>query len=73
MPVTYKSETLDCGFRADVVVDDKVILELKSVDKLNPIHDAQIITYLKLSGISTGLLLNFNQRVLKDGIRRFVI
>ena len=73
MPITYKSETLDCGFRADVIVDDKVLLELKSVEKLNPVHEAQIITYLKLSGIPTGLLLNFNQSVLKDGLRRFVL
>ncbi len=73
MPITYKSETLDCGYRADVVVGDKVLLELKSVDRLTPVHEAQIITYLKLSGIPTGLLLNFNQRVLKDGIKRFVV
>lgn len=73
MPITYKSETLDCGYRADVVVDDEVLLELKSVERLTPVHEAQIITYLKLSGISTGLLLNFNQRVLKDGISRFVV
>ena len=73
MPITYKSEKLDSGFRADVIVDDEVLLELKSVEKLMPIHDAQILTYLKLSGIPKGLLLNFNERVLKNGIKRFVV
>ena len=73
IPVEYKSEKLESGFRADVIVDEQVLLELKSVEKLAPIHEAQILTYLKLSGIRTGLLLNFNERVLKDGIKRFVL
>ena len=73
IPVEYKSEKLESGFRADLIVDEQVLLELKSVEKLAPIHEAQILTYLKLSGIRTGLLLNFNERVLKDGIKRFVL
>jgi GxxExxY protein len=73
LAVTYKSVRLDCGYRLDVVVEDKVILELKTVERLMPIHDAQMLTYLKLSGIRTGLLLNFNTAVLKDGLRRLVL
>jgi GxxExxY protein len=61
---------LDCGYRMDVVVENQVILELKTVERLMPIYEAQMLTYLKLSGIRTGLLLNFNTAVLKDGIRR---
>src|SRR5690348_5008258 len=73
LPVTYKAVRLDCGYRLDVVVDETVILELKTVERLIPIHDAQMLTYLKLSGIRTGLLLNFNSPTLKDGLRRFVL
>jgi GxxExxY protein len=70
LPVVYKSVRLDCGYRLDVVVEKRVIVELKSVERLMPVHEAQVITYLKLSGIPTGLLLNFNTPVLRDGIRR---
>jgi len=70
LPVVYKSVRLDCGYRLDVVVENRVIVELKSVERLMPIHEAQVITYLKLSGIPIGLLLNFNTPVLRDGIRR---
>jgi GxxExxY protein len=73
LPVVYKSVRLDCGYRLDVVVQDQVILELKTVERLVPIHEAQMLTYMKLSGIRTGLLLNFNSAVLKDGIRRLVL
>jgi GxxExxY protein len=73
LAATYKSVRLDCGYRLDVVVEEKVILELKTVERLMPIHDAQMLTYLKLSGIRTGLLLNFNTAVLKDGLRRLVL
>ena len=73
VPISYKSIVLESGFRADVIVDDRVLLELKSVEKLTPIHSAQIITYLKLSGIKTGLLFNFNERVLRNGIKRLVV
>jgi GxxExxY protein len=70
LPVVYKGIRLDCGYRMDVVVENQVILELKTVERLMPIYEAQMLTYLKLSGIRTGLLLNFNTAVLKDGIRR---
>jgi GxxExxY protein len=70
LPVVYKSVHLDCGYRLDIVVENRVIIELKAVERLMPIHEAQLITYLKLSGIPTGLLLNFNTAVLREGIRR---
>ncbi len=73
LPVVYKSIKLDCGYRIDVVIDGRLVIELKTVDRLLPIHDAQMLTYLKLSGIRTGLLMNFNTPVLKDGIRRLVL
>ena len=72
LPVAYKSIRLDCGYRIDVVVEEQVILELKTVERLMPIHDAQLLTYMKLSGRPTGLLLNFHSAVLKDGIRRMM-
>lgn len=73
MPVVYKSIRLDCGYRIDVAVEEQVILELKTVERLMPIHEAQILTYLKRSGLRTGLLLNFNSAVLKDGVRRIML
>jgi GxxExxY protein len=72
LPVVYKGKTLECGYRLDVVVNNKVLLELKCVEKLLPIHEAQLLTYLKLSGLRTGLLINFNEVLLKDGIKRMV-
>ena len=72
-PIFCKDATLDCGFRMDLVVEDKLIIELKAVEKPVPIHEAQLLTYLRLSGMSKGLLLNFNTSVLRDGIRRFVM
>ena len=69
LPIVYKSVRLDCGYRMDIVVENRVIVELKTVERLLPIHEAQMLTYLKLSGIRIGLLLNFNTPVLKDGIR----
>lgn len=71
MPVSYKSVQLDCGYRIDLLVEDQLLIELKSVERLLPIHDAQLLTYLKLSRVRTGLLINFNERRLVDGIRRF--
>ena len=71
LPVEYKGVHLDCGYRIDVLVEDQLILELKSVKEIQGIHEAQLLTYLKLSGITTGLLINFNTKVLKDGIKRF--
>ena len=73
LPVVCKAIRLDCGYRIDVVVEEQVILELKTVERLMPIHEAQILTYLKLSGLHTGLLLNFNSAVLKDGMRRIML
>jgi GxxExxY protein len=73
LPVVYKSIRLDCGYRLDIIVQDKVILELKTVERLMPVHEAQMLTYMKLSGIHTGLLLNFSSAVLKDGIRRLIL
>ena len=73
IPLAYKGLNLDCGYRLDLVVYDKVIIELKSVEVIQPIHEAQLLTYLKLSGIKTGLLINFNSKLLKDGIKRMVL
>jgi len=73
LPIIYKSVRLDCGYRLDILVDEQVIIELKTVERLMPIHEAQMLTYLKLSSIRSGLLLNFNTAVLKDGIRRMML
>ncbi len=73
LPVIYKSIRLDCGYRIDIVIEDALVVELKTVEKLMPVHAAQLLTYLKLSGMRTGLLLNFNTPVLKDGIKRLVL
>jgi GxxExxY protein len=70
LPVEYKGVRLDCGYRLDVVVDKRLILELKACDSLLPIHEAQLLTYLKLAGIKVGLIINFNVAVLKEGIKR---
>jgi GxxExxY protein len=72
LPVVYDGVKSDLGYRIDLLVEDMVIVELKSVDAIAPVHQAQIISYLKLSGRSLGLLINFNVAHLKDGIRRFV-
>jgi GxxExxY protein len=73
LPVIYKSVKLDCGYRLDIVIESRLVLELKTVEKLLPVHEAQMLTYLKLSGIRVGLLLNFNTPVLKDGLRRMLL
>ena len=72
LPVVYDGVRLDLGYRIDLLVEDLVIVELKSVDAIAPVHQAQVISYLKLSGRSLGLLINFNVAHLKDGIKRFV-
>jgi len=72
LPVKYKEIRLDCGYRLDVVVEETVILELKSCEKIESIHKAQLLTYLKLSGLKLGLMINFNVPVLKSGIIRVV-
>ena len=70
IPVRYKNLTFDCSFRADLIVENKVLVELKSIDQLSPIHTSQVITYLKLTGLRTGLLINFNVQTLKTGLKR---
>ena len=72
LPVAFKGVKLDCGYRLDLLVESAVIVEIKSVDRLLPIHEAQLLSYLKLSGLNVGLLLNFNVTLLKHGIRRLV-
>jgi len=72
LPVVYDGIQIEVGYRIDLLVEDCVIIEVKSVDKLAPIHEAQLLTYLKLSGIQVGLLLNFNVVHMKDGIKRMV-
>ena len=73
LPVAYKGLKLDCGYRVDVVVEDSVVVELKSVEQVLPIHQAQLLTYLRLSGKRVGLLINFNVALLKNGIIRRVL
>jgi len=73
LPVEYKGVRLDCGYRLDFLVAGKVIVELKAVDELHPVHEAQLLTYLKLTGCRVGLLINFNVPVLKKGIKRMVL
>ena len=72
LPVTYKGIYLDCGYRLDILVEKLVIVELKTVEHIEPIHEAQLLTYLKLPDLWLGLLMNFNVPVLKEGIRRIV-
>jgi GxxExxY protein len=73
LPVTYQGVKMDAGLRPDMVVEESVIVEFKSVDTMHPIFDAQLITYLKLTGIRLGFLINFNVIHLKDGIKRIVV
>jgi GxxExxY protein len=70
LPVIYRGQQIECGYRIDLMVENAVIVELKSVEKLDRIHEAQLLSYLKLSGCPLGLLINFNVEVLKDGIKR---
>ena len=72
LPVVYRHVRIDCGYRIDLLVDDLVIVELKAVAELQPIHEAQLLSYLKLSGRHVGLLINFNVKLLKSGLRRLV-
>jgi GxxExxY protein len=73
VPVVYKEVKLECGYRIDLLVEGRVVVELKSIEGLAPIHEAIILTYLRLSGHKIGLLINFNVAVLKDGVRRFIV
>ena len=70
LPVVYKGVNLDCAYRMDIVVEDLLILEIKAVDKIIPVHEAQLLSYLKLANRPIGLILNFHASVLKDGIKR---
>jgi len=72
LPLIYKGRSLDCGYRLDLVVEDVIVVELKSCNNIEPIHEAQLLTYLKLSGLKLGLLLNFNVPVMRNGIVRIV-
>ena len=71
--IDYKGTKLNCGFRADLIFENKLLIELKGIERILPIHEAQLLTYMKLSKIGTGLILNFNTKVLKDGIKRMVL
>ena len=73
LTVGYKGMRIDCGYRVDVLVEGKLIIELKSVQDIKGIHEAQLLTNMKLSRVKTGLLINFNVKLLKDGIKRFVL
>ena len=73
IPVEYKGVKLDCGYRADIVVDETILIEIKAVDSVLSIHDAQLLSYLKLGGWKIGLLINFNVELLKHGLRRRVL
>jgi GxxExxY protein len=73
LPVHYKGCRLDCGYRLDLVVGSLLVVEIKAVDRLQPIHEAQLLSYLRLGGYRIGLLINFHEKLLKDGIRRFAL
>lgn len=72
LPLEYRGLRIDAGYRVDLIVENAILIELKSVDRLLPLHEAQVLTYLRLSGLPVGLLLNFNELRLLDGLRRFV-
>jgi GxxExxY protein len=72
-PVVYKEIKLECGYRIDILVENSVVIELKVVDEINPIHEAQILTYMKFANMKIGLLINFNVRILKYGIKRYIL
>jgi GxxExxY protein len=73
LPVVYKDVRLDCGYRMDIVVERSLIVEIKATERVTPVHEAQTLTYLRLSGIQVGLLMNFNSVALRQGLRRFVL
>lgn len=72
-PVVYKEIKLECGYRIDILVENSIVIELKVVDEINPIHEAQILTYMKFAKMKIGLLINFNVRILKYGIKRYIL
>jgi GxxExxY protein len=73
IPVTYKGVNIESGFRLDLLVDGRLVVEIKSVEIILPVHESQILTYMKFTGAKTGLLINFNVRLLKEGLKRFVL
>ena len=73
VPVVYKEIKLECGYRIDILVENSVVIELKTVDEFNPVHEAQILTYMKFAKKTLGLLINFNVTLLKEGIKRYII
>lgn len=72
IPLVYENVKLDLGFRSDIIVENKVIVEIKSVELIAPVHQKQLLTYLRITGIKLGLLVNFNEALIKDGIQRIV-
>lgn len=72
IPVVWDNLTMELGFRADIIVENKVLIEIKSVENIHPVHQKQVLTYLKLTDIKLGLLINFNDKLIKDGIQRIV-
>jgi len=72
LPLIYQGMKIDAGYRLDLLVESQVVIEVKAVERFEPIHEAQLISYLKLSGLNLGFLINFNTRLIKDGIRRLV-
>lgn len=73
VPVVYKVIKLNCGYRLDLLIENKVLVELKAIEAIHPVHEAQILTYLRFAKIKVGLLINFNNMILKEGIKRFVM
>ena len=73
MPVDYKGIHLDCGYRLDFLIEEEIVIELKSVDQLKPIHEAQLLTYMKLARVKQGFLINFNVKRLKQGLQSYVL
>lgn len=73
LPITYKGIDLDCGYRIDVLIEDEIIVELKSIESIKPIHHAQLLSYMKLANIKQGFLINFNVELLKQGLKSFVL
>ena len=73
IPISYKDVSLDCGMRLDILVDDRLIVELKAVDRLLAVHEAQLLTYMKIANIRIGILINFNSQLLRHGLRRLVL
>lgn len=73
LPITYKEVEIDHGYRLDLLIENRIVIELKAVEKFTDVHTAQILTYMKLGGFDLGLLINFHEKLLKDGIKRFVL